>query len=251
MTDFKLSLDDVVHHVVSIGLDIYPPIEMKDERTRLNMFYEDARERWRELYEQMTVGELEFKISRPFRQKPNVQGPAIPVDTFVMTQRGPVFVFPLRLPDPVGVTNLESRFRDIFGEVRSAFWSRLPGHAIMRAGLVRDVIFSVGETDCVFLVSTQSDWLRSKLVGGHRLVQYRDDKCNIRLEFSPGRIGKTTELPVGAKVREPVGFGVKVRLDVNNIEVRPLQDVDIEEVIERAVGFWPDELLEYISQVGS
>jgi hypothetical protein len=251
MNEFRLSLDDMMHHVVSIGLDIYPPIEMKDERTRLNMFFEDVRERWPDMYDKLTTGESEFKISKPFRAKPGVQGPALPVDTFVLTQRGPVFVFPLRLPDPVGPTDLESSFRSVFKEVRNALWSRLPGHTILRVGLIRDVIFSTGQSDCTSRVTRRPDWVGAKLVGGHLMFQYQDPKCNIRLEFSPGRIGKATQLPVGAMVEQPVGFGLKVRLDVNNAEVRPLQETDIEEVIDRALGFWPDELLEYVSGVGS
>ena len=70
MNGFPLSLDDVVHHVVSIGLDVYPPIEMKDERTRLHMFFEDVRERCSFLYERLTAGESEFKISKSFRKDP-------------------------------------------------------------------------------------------------------------------------------------------------------------------------------------
>lgn len=58
-----------------------------------------------------------------------------------------------------------------------------------------------------------------------------------------------TQLPVGKKVEEPVGFGIKVTLDINNTELRELGDADIEEILERAVGFWPDELLKYLSRV--
>lgn len=249
MNDLILSLDDVMDHVVSIGLDIHPPIEMRDERTRLNMFFEEARERWTELYETLTVGEYEFKISKTFPARPNVRGPAFPVESFVLTPRGPVFRFPLRLPDPVGATNLEDRYKDIFMEVCKTLWLRLPGHKVLRVGLVRDVTFLTGKTDCTFLVSSQQDWLGARLAGGQRLIHYRDDKCNIRLEFSPGTIGKVTELPVGKKVEQPVGFGLKVKLDVNNSDVRVLQDADIEEVLERAIGFWPGELLKYLSEV--
>ena len=160
-------------------------------------------------------------------------------------------MFPLLLHDPVGSTALEDRFVEIFAQVSNVLWSGLPGHKILRVGLVRDVIFSTGKSDYTLLVTPRLDWLGSKLTGGHRLVHYRDDECNIRLQFSPGRIGKTTELPVGAKVEQPVGFGLKVRLDVNNAEVRPMQDADIKTVIDRALGFWPTELLEYIEKVGS
>ena len=60
-----------------------------------------------------------------------------------------------------------------------------------------------------------------------------------------------TQLPVGKKIEEPVGFGLKVKLDINNAEVLVLQDADIEEVLDRAVGFWPDQLLEYLSGMRS
>ncbi len=249
MNEITLSADDVVQHVVTIGLDIFPPIEMRNERTRLNMFFEDVRERWGDIYETLTVGESEFKISKPFREKPDVRDPTFPVDSFVLTPRGPVFVFPLRLPDPVGFTKLEGRYKEIFTEVRKALWSRLPGHKVLRVGLIREVLFLTGETDCTFLVSGQPDWLGARLTGGQRLFQYQDDKCNIRLEFGPGRLSKVTQLPVGKKVGEPVGFGIKVKLDINNTELRELQDADIEEVLERAIGFWPDELLQYLSRV--
>ena len=68
MDRLRLSQDDVVHHTASIGLDIHPPIDMKNERTRLTLFFEDAREKWPELYEQLIVGETEFRISKPFRE---------------------------------------------------------------------------------------------------------------------------------------------------------------------------------------
>lgn len=249
MDPMNISLNDIVSHFALIGLDIYPPIEMKDERTRLNMFFEDARLRWSDLYVDSAAGESEFKISKSFRENPAVQGPAIPVDTFVMTHRGPVFVFPIHLPDPGGQTDFESRFRDLFNEVSSSLWSFLPGHKVLKVGLVREVTFLTGNNDCTRIISQQSDWLGSKLAGGKRLIQYRDQKCNIRLEFSPVRIGKVTQLPIGTKVQEPVGFGLQVKLDVNNAEVRELKDADIEEVLDRAIGFWPDELLEYLSKV--
>ena len=70
MNGITLSLDDVVQHVVSIGLDVFPQIELRHEQTRLTMFFEDVRERWKDLYEQLTVGDSKFKISKPFRKRP-------------------------------------------------------------------------------------------------------------------------------------------------------------------------------------
>ncbi len=53
--------------------------------------------------------------------------------------------------------------------------SRLPGHKVLRVGLIRDIVFLTGETDCTFLVSGGSDWLGARLTGGQSLVKYQDD----------------------------------------------------------------------------
>jgi len=248
MNKRTLSLSDVQQHVVGFGLDVHPPIEMRSERTRLNLFFEDAREKFPELYEQLTSGEVNCRISKPFRKNPQMHGPAVVLETFVLTPRGPVFSFPISLPEPIGDTGLSENVCESFNQIRKMLWSAVPGHTILRVGLIRDVVFATGDTQYQGLVSRQPEWCGAGLVGGQRLFHYRDPKCNIRLECSPGRLHKTTQLPVGAKIDEPAGYALKVRLDVNNHEIRALQDADIDEVIERALGFWPDELLKYLSE---
>ena len=190
MDGISLSIEDVVHHVATFGLDVYPPLEIQAERTRLNMFYEAAREQWPDVYEQLTAGDTEFKISKRFLRNPTIVGPAIPVDTFVLTPRGPVFAFPIRLPDPVCETGLDATYCERFSQVRKAFLSGVLGRTILRVGLVREVVFSAGQTNLNGLLSKQSEWSGAKLVGGNRLIQYRDEKCNIRIEMRPCEIRK-------------------------------------------------------------
>jgi hypothetical protein len=247
MSNCQLSIEDVDYHVASFGMDVYPPIEVQAERTRLNMFYEAARERWSALYEQLTVGNDDFKISKHFRKQPEVAGPALPLDTFILTSRGPVFRFPLRLPSPVeGETGLAGQFLECFSEVRTMFLSALPGRAVLRIGLVREVVFLTGDTNYSGIVSKQSEWSGARLVGGSRLHLYRDDKCNVRLEISPCEIRQATQLPIGTRLEQRKGFGLQIKLDINNAEIRPMNETAIEEVVTRANGFWPDRILEYL-----
>ena len=65
--------------------------------------------------------------------------------------------------------------------------------------------------------------------------------------MAPCQIQMTTQLPVGTKVEQQTGYGLRVVLDVNNWEIRPLEDSDIEEVLTRATGLWPAQLLEYLN----
>jgi hypothetical protein len=76
---------------------------------------------------------------------------------------------------------------------------------------------------------------------------YRDQKCNIWLQFEPVQALTVTHLAMGPTVTKPGGFGVHVTLDVNSAEIHELQETDILEVIERAAGFWPNELLDYLN----
>ncbi len=247
MARLSLSEQDVVHHVATFGLDIYPPVEVGTERTRLNMFYEGARERWPHLYETLTVGDTEFRISKHFREKPEVAGPAVLSDTFVLTNRGPVFVFPLTLPPPAGTTALEETYVELFDEVREAFLSAVPGRSLLRVGLIRELVFATAEAPATHLLTKQESWADGELYGGERSVCYRDQQCNIRLQFAPVEIRKSTQLPVGTKVEQREGYGLHVKLDVNNREIRPLADADIKTVVDRALGLWPEHLLQYIT----
>ena len=245
-----LSLADLCQHSVTFGMDIYPPIEIPQERTRLNMFYEEARRRWDSLFDRLVTSDTEFRISKKFQKSPEVAGPSYSIDTFVLTNRGPVFVFPLLLDEPVGDTGLEATFLDRFKEIRELFFQAIPNRKFMRVGLIRDLIFNTGSVPCQELIAEQTSFARAELVGGKAIYKYRDAKYNHNILVEPVRGVKRTQLAVGSTVDEPTGYGVHVQLDVNNTDMgRTLDESDIQEVIERATSLWPDKLIEYIQEL--
>ena len=65
-------------------------------------------------------------------------GPAIPFDTFVLTNRGPVFIFPLTLPPPVEATTLEEVYVERFDEDRPAVRIKEEGGEILFGGEMLD-----------------------------------------------------------------------------------------------------------------
>ena len=248
MEPSALSVSDLCLHVVKFGIDIYPPVEIPNERTRLNMFYEEARARWPKLFDRLIASDTEFKISKGFRKNPEVEGPTSTVDTFVLVNRGPVFVLPLMLPEPVGETGLEENYREEFGLVRELFFSALPDRKILRLGLIRELVFATSGAPCLSLLKAAQSFAGADLTGGNALFQYRDAKCNVRIRLAPAEIMKATVLPVGQRVEQREGYGVQVQLDVNNCDIRPLEAADIDEMLDRATGLWPDRLLEYLNE---
>ncbi len=250
MEPLSLSVGDLCHHVVTLGMDIYPPVEIPNERTRLNMFYEEVRGRWDRLFDRLVASDTEFRISKKFRKHPDKTGLSYLQDTFVLTNRGPVYVFPLILPDPVGDTGLEKTYLEDFDRLRRLFFSVLPERAVMRVGLIRDLVFATGKTRCDELITDKRSFAKADLVGGQSLFKYRDAKYNHNIRVDPVLISKTTQLAVGTSVTEPPEYGVRVQLDVNNSDTQtPLQEPDIQGVLERATSLWPEELLEYIGEL--
>jgi len=242
-----LSLEDALQHVGKFGIDIYPPVGIAIDRTRLHMFFEEARSRFPELYSQLFTSDTEFRIAKEFRQQPERPNPSCKSDTFAMTDRGPVFIFPLRLPE-VGDTGLTERFVEQFHEVRRIFFGKLPGRKMLRVGLVRELLFHTGTTLPTEVLTSQSEFAGARLVGGSCLFVYRDDHCNVRLKFDTAEITKSTQLPIGQTLTEMTGHGLLVQLDVNNHEIRPLEDADINGIIERATVLWPDKLLQFLRE---
>lgn len=234
MRSLELSQDDLIHHIVKFGLDIYPPVEIPKERTRLNMFYEESRSRYPQLYDRLITGDTDFRILKEFQPPPGAGGSKLQVQTFVLTNRGPLFAFPLRLPNPVGPTDLEPKMLEQFKGIKSLFFSALTERKVMRIGLVRDLLFDVGQDACEYVLSDRQNFAGAKLRGGKSLLLYRDDHCNVGIEVEPAEVMKTTRLPVGAQVTEQQSYGLRVVLDVNNRQPKPLEDADVELVLERA-----------------
>lgn len=251
MGRLSLSPSDLCHHVVTFGMDVYPPLEITQERTRLNIFYEEAKSRWPRLFNQLVASDTDFKISAHFKRNPEVAGPSLVAETFVLNPRGPVFIFPLILPEPVGgPTIFEPTYRTDFDQVRRLFFEKVAKRTIMRLGLVRDLLFSTTETRCEHLLTRRHSFAGAELVGGTLVLSYKDAKYNHTLLVEPVTIARTTQLAVGARIDEPAGYGVHVRLDVNNADLqKTLQESDIQGVLDRATSLWPDVLLEFLEEL--
>lgn len=244
----ELVLDDLVHHVVKYGFDVYPQIEIPLERTHLSIFYEEARERFGALFDQLLASDTEFRISKEFRSSAQPGAGALRVDTFAITNRGPVLTFPICLPEPVGATGIEEQIPEAFDTLRKLFFAALPDRKTMRIGLIRDLLFSTGQAPCTALLSGKPEFAGAKLQRGKSLLVFRDDICNVHLEFEPGELMKRTRLPVGTEIHERHSFVLHVTLDVNNHQLRPLEEADIVQVLERAASIWPQQLLEYFRE---
>lgn len=248
MDQLKLHVNDLRLHVVMFGLDVFPPVELEKERTRLQILFDETKERWPHLFDLLVSGSNEFRVSSNFRRNPNLQGPSMPIDTFTLTPRGPVFAFPILLPAPIGETGLDRTYLEVFRELRQLFAARVPQHNVHRVGLVRDLLFETSSLSCNRMLTHAQKFCGARLEGGQAILAYRDAKYNHQFVIEPIRVARSTRHPIIMATTEDAGYGVKIRFDVNNTFIeRPLQESDIEEVIDRATTLWPENMLELIN----
>jgi hypothetical protein len=244
----SLAESDIFQHLVQFGIDVFPPINLPDERTRLSVFFDEASHRWGSLFQRQVISNTEFRVSAEFRASGQPSGPATRLDTFILSERGPIVAFPIRLPGPIGDTGLEGSYLDTFRHIRELFFHSVPAeHRIMRLGLVRNLVFGTGDRRCTDMLAAPGGFSGAELVDGNRLLVYRDDLCNVRIQLQPIEVRRSIKGPLGTAATERLQFGMNVLFDVNNHDMRQLEPADIEQVIERAVGLWPDALLQFLN----
>ncbi len=240
-----ITLDDLQQHVVRYGLDVLPPIDVRNETTRAHDLFRSFQERWSQFYQEFSFrpqsGEL--AILAAYGSNRGV----VKIPTFTLTRRGPVLRFPLRLQD-LGDFNqdqdLDEVFRGSLGLTRKTF----PGLQIYRVGLVRELVFGTGQTPSIpYLSSRVGTFPGAAPRGGQILVAFRDSLCNIRVKVQTIEMRRVTRTPTVHLLSDQPEYGLQVEFDVNNVEMKPQSDADLESTLQRAHSLWPKELLRFIN----
>lgn len=243
----KVTKTDIVRHVVKVGIDVYPPIAITTNRTRLNVFFEKARAEHPDLFARLVSGENEFRLSRQYTIAALGK---IEFPTFELTARGPVISVPIQIEE-LPSTGFEENYVDKLSSVRELFFRAFPDTKIMRFGFVREVIFFTSATSAVGILGPPTEMQGASLSGGNLVLGFNDDACNIRVTLTPVTGSRRTQLgAVGMSVDEELGRGLSLVLDVNNKEARPLESADILAVQERAESLWPDATINLIEERG-
>lgn len=237
-----LSTNDIIQHVIHFGIDTYPPISLDKERTRLHIFYEEARSRWGQFFDRIVASETEYQIFKTIG--------TLTFPTLSLTPRGPVFKFPVVLPaNPNQQLTDPDAVVETFSSIRKLFFSAVPEKKIMRFGMVRELLFGVGDDPSLGLISDRAEFASAKLDNASALSGFKDDKYNIRISLQSGKVSFREQMPaLGTSLPAREVRAISVSLDVNNIAIHELQDADIEEVTEKACSLWPDKLLEFVNE---
>ncbi len=241
------SLDDLLDHVDMYGVDLFPPIDIAVESVRAQAFFSDVRDRWPQLYANVTIGN-EFKINTTFQFS---RGRQAGIDTFSLTARGPVFTFPRRMSLFQEEVDLRGAVpRQVFEQCLDLFLRTFPGRQALRLGVVRNLAFGSGQRDCAgWLGGRILQFGAAHLKGAQCSLLYQDGPHNIRLQMESIQLVQHTAVPAtGQVVTSPGQFGLAVVFDVNNKDLHPLSPEERQEVLAKADELWPGRLIHFLNQ---
>lgn len=250
LDSLKVAEDDIEQHIVKYGLDVFPPLDVREETTRAHELFRELRDKWSAFYQELAFRPESNKLS--VRSSYLLKGNRIDFATLEFTPRGPVWAFPIKLPSPLGEVPLASAPEEVFWSSLSIIKATFPSIDVLRLGVVRELVFSTGDTSSVpFLACRYGTFPGADPRGGETLVSFRDDHCNIRVKVATIEIRQEARLAATQQLMtQQLQYGLQVQFDVNNIDMRAQSDVDLRVTMERASSLWPTDLLEFLNWRG-
>ncbi|MCH7812891.1 MAG: hypothetical protein IID40_02605 [Planctomycetes bacterium] len=233
-------------HILKYGVDVFPPLNVRDETTRANDLFRELNTSWPEVFQELSFrpDTNEFQILSSFQMREGTAKMA----TVTLTPRGPAFAFPLRF-GPLGMYEHKTEPEEVFLGSLAVIQEKFPGVQVLRVGLIRELVFSTGRTlSAPYLAHRYGTFPGAESRGGNTTISFRDDRCNIRVKIDTVEVRKQARLPATRQVmEEKLEYGLAVNFDVNNVEMTPQSISDIHRTLERANSLWPKDLLDFLN----
>jgi len=245
MENFIFNENDISQHIVRYGVDIRPPIALKQEKERLQSYCNWLIEHFPEAFETLLSGPEKTIIQKTFFTS---GGKRAELPTFAMTRRGPLYTFPIRLlvekAEDFDIPERNKIFRSALDKFRETFVTK-----IVRVGVVHEIIFDCGNINPVDIIAnaiSKKVW-REGLRNIRIHLENPEDGYNINIDLAPAYAQQVVRSPTGAK-RKSIGFGIGVKLDINNQKMTEELDKDmVAAILAFAEDYVPDKLVKFLN----
>lgn len=246
MENFIFNENDVSQHIVRYGVDIRPPIALKQEKERLQSYCNWLIEHFPEVFETLLSGPEKTIIQKTFSVESDKR---IELPTFAMTGRGPLYTFPMRIL----VRNVEDfdmpARNKIFRSALDRFREIFIGCKAVRVGVVHEIIFDCGNINPVEIIASamNKELWRQRLRNIRIHLESPEDEYNINIDLAPAYAQQVIRGPAGAK-RKNIGFGISVKVDINNQKMTEDLDKDtVAAILAFAEDYVPDRLVKFLN----
>lgn len=243
--NYQFSKDDISQQVVKYGVDIRPPISVIEERAKLQQYCDRLIGLFPQAFETLIAGPGQMQVQKTFVLN---DGKKVGLPTFVLTARGPVFTFPVRMfideVRDIEIGDKDKMFRKALDGLRNTFIDR----KVPRIGVINEIIFDTGELDSLQILASnlKNEIWRERLKNLTIRLQAPVGDKNINIEIRPTlarRLGKPA-----ADVEAGMRFGLIVNVDINNRQLKEdMTTAEINDILAFAGDYIPDELIRFLN----
>jgi len=217
--NYQFDKEYISQHVVKYGVDVRPPIILKQDKTKLQDYCNALIEQCAEM------------------------------PTFILTARGPLFTFPQRLYidgiQDFDIPQKDKIFRKALDELRAKFIDR----AIPRVGVVHEFVFDTGQVDSVQILASnfKNDVWRERTKNLRILLETPMEEKNINVQIRPTQLRRITR-GGGDAGPQDMAFGIIVNVDINNRNIKgDLTSGEVRDIVAFANDYVPEELIKFLN----
>jgi len=247
MPNFEFAKDRISQHIVKYGVDVRPALGPKSDQEKLMAYCQWLTNEFPEVFETFMHGPNKVVIQKKFLASNRQE---IELPTFFLTQRGPVYNFPVKIligdVEDFDLPNKDAIFRKAIKKFRKAF----PTRDIFRVGVINELIFDCGAVNSVDIVAdglSKARWKNGIRNITVRLENPREGK-NVNVEITPRLLQQIEVNGHGMHRPQDKGFGVAVKVDINNQDMTTqLEDSDIVSVLTFAQDYMDSEFYRFLN----
>ena len=245
MENFIFNESDISQHILRFGVDIRPQIQPRQEREKLQDYCNWLIGRFPQAFETLLIGPDKTVVQKGFITGGDKR---VELPTFAMTRRGPLYTFPVRLlvekAEDFDIPEKNKIFRSAIDKFKETFASK-----IVRLAVVNEIIFDCGNIDPVQIIANAiSKEVWKEAARNIRIhLENPGDRCNVNIDLAPAYAQQVIQSTSGTK-RKSIGFGISVRLDINNQKMTEDLDRDaIAAIIAFAEDYVPYKLVKFLN----
>ena len=204
-------------------------------------------EQFRGVFETLLSGTHQFSINKTFNLDGGKQAR---LPTFVLTARGPAFIFPRRLfvgtPQDLDIGEVDNMFIEAMSQLRWRFSDKV----IARINLTHELVFNTDQETSLDIAASylaQSSW-REGLRNMRLLLESTHNGRNVTIELRPVLQNLVTR-PAAGPV-ENARNGIVVNANMSAVgSGKSVDKPDIENLQAFSEYFIPNELINYLNGV--
>jgi hypothetical protein len=245
MSGFVYSESDISQRIVKYGVDVRPVL-VRDDREKLQIYSNWLIDEYPQAFETLLSGPERTIVQKVFVAGNNKR---IELPTFSTTDRGFCYTFPVCLlvqnVEDFDILDKNKIFRKSIEKFRQMF----AGHRIVRVGVVNEIVFDTGSINSVEIIANEirKDVWRERVRTVAIHLENPTEKYNVNVDLGPAYAQQVVQSPSGT-IKKNIGFGITVKLDINNQDMtEDLDDDAIAAILAFADDYVPESLVRFLN----